>query len=261
MYWNIIRPRHKGPSGLALIELPAVRKRKAIGFTLIELPAVRKRKAIGFTLIELLVVIGIIGLLLGIAVPTISQALRSAEAAKTEARISSLSGGAQKFHNDHQYYPGQKRDPDMPGEFDNGSQWLAYEMFVDRTNDEWPGADTYLPYREDLLCKIKDTDDGDSRARTFSDGFGKPMAILYWPSKIGGDPDGDPDSEDSTVPNVYAYGDCSAYVTGSHEEDFNDFAWDKRFDKVRNHDSFLLLGAGPDREYFTGDDISNTSGT
>ena len=217
-----------------------------------------------FTLIELLVVIGIIGLLLGIAVPTISQALRSADATKTLARIKTLSGGAEQFHNDHQYYPGQKQQS-KPGWGDTGPQWLAYEMFTEKGQepDPWePGTNTYIPYKDDWFCPYDDDPLSPyNRNNVLSDGFGRPRAILYWPSIIGGDPDG---SDKGTVDKVYRFDDCRPLVRAHQTPDidkFREFAWDERFNKVRNHDSYLLLGAGPDRKYFTGDDISNTGGS
>ncbi len=58
----------------------------------------------GFTLIELLVVISIIALLVGILLPALGAARRSAMGAKCLANLRSMSQGAQAFAVDHQYH-------------------------------------------------------------------------------------------------------------------------------------------------------------
>jgi prepilin-type N-terminal cleavage/methylation domain-containing protein/prepilin-type processing-associated H-X9-DG protein len=84
------RSNTKSLRGFTLIELPAVRERKARGFTLIELPAVRERKARGFTLIELLVVIALILILLSILAPLISISGRKGRVALCKANLRQL---------------------------------------------------------------------------------------------------------------------------------------------------------------------------
>jgi prepilin-type N-terminal cleavage/methylation domain-containing protein len=65
----------------------------------------------GFTLIELLTVVAIIGLLVGMVVPTIQSVLESLYVSRTLARINSLSGGAEQYKiagTGNKYFPAQQ---------------------------------------------------------------------------------------------------------------------------------------------------------
>jgi len=78
----------------APVESPAARKpQKTSAFTLIELPAVRKRKAIAFTLIELLVVVAIISLLLSLILPALGRARTQAKVVVCAANQRSIGVG------------------------------------------------------------------------------------------------------------------------------------------------------------------------
>lgn len=65
----------------------------------------RTRTKHGFTLLELLVVVGIIGLLIGLLVPTLSRAMLTVRTTKTRAILKNLSLGLQAFKTDFGAYP------------------------------------------------------------------------------------------------------------------------------------------------------------
>lgn len=67
--------------------------------------------AAGFTLIELLTVVAIIGLLVGMVVPTISSVLDALYAARTLSRIDNLANGARMYKvegSGNKYFPAQQ---------------------------------------------------------------------------------------------------------------------------------------------------------
>lgn len=66
----------------------------------------KHQRQAGFTLVELLVVIGIIVILVGILVPTISRVRQNAYEADSRAFMSSLQGAIERYHNDFRAYPG-----------------------------------------------------------------------------------------------------------------------------------------------------------
>jgi prepilin-type N-terminal cleavage/methylation domain-containing protein len=67
----------------------------------------RKPRA-AFTLVELLVVIGIIGLLITLLMPTVTMALLTARKGMTQRIIKDLGMGVQAFHADFGFYPPSK---------------------------------------------------------------------------------------------------------------------------------------------------------
>jgi len=78
-----------------------------------------------FTLIELLVVIGIIGLLMGLLVPTITTTLRSMRVKKTQFIVRDLEMGLQAFKHDFGDFPPSNLDAVYPR---TGAAKLVYYM-------------------------------------------------------------------------------------------------------------------------------------
>jgi len=79
----------------------------------------------GFTLIELLVVIGIIGLLMSLLVPAITQVMRSMRVMRTREIINGLEMGLQAFKNDFRDYPPSNLEAKYPR---TGAAKLVYYL-------------------------------------------------------------------------------------------------------------------------------------
>lgn len=92
----------------------------------------------GFTLVELLTVVGIIALLIGILVPSLSKARDQAKKVRTSAMLSSVEKGLEMFQNDFRIYPESRVRNDaingLPGTSADGvelsgAHWLVRSLW------------------------------------------------------------------------------------------------------------------------------------
>ena len=73
----------------------------------------RTPRRTGFTLVELLTVIGIISLLIGILLPSLSRARDQAKKLRVQAQVSAVEKGLELFYNDFRSYPDSSYGQDI----------------------------------------------------------------------------------------------------------------------------------------------------
>jgi prepilin-type N-terminal cleavage/methylation domain-containing protein len=225
---------------------------------------------LAFTLVEVLVVITILALLVGILAPSINKAMQLARAAETQAYMQQLQAGALQYQKDTGYFPGQEYSG-IIGTGDNftGSQILAACVFglaLDTTGHDVEyltgfSAPTspYVDFKSERVLSGAPSNDPISFAPC--DTFSDKRAILYYPSRIG---------NNGTIGAAFAFGDNSDHMNTTTypneiEANFKSTIADMRFNpsatgdarQAYKSDSFLLIGAGLDRAYFTTDDLRN----
>ncbi|MBL7133294.1 MAG: prepilin-type N-terminal cleavage/methylation domain-containing protein [Phycisphaerae bacterium] len=217
----------------------------------------RSRAGAAFTLVELIVVMFIIGLLMALLVPTIGYTVRLSLSVGAKTRVHKLANAAEGYKMKTGYYPGQ-RDTSQLDTY-TGSQILAacvfdylYEYiettpFGDETDPNYPRCypkSTYCGYEEDESLETLNDE-----ANTLSDGFWvESMAICYyvsWPGQTGTGQFHETDNDEYTTGNI------------ADGEDFTTFITDPSYGLPYNDKEFLLISAGPDREFFSDDDATN----
>ena len=211
----------------------------------------------GFTLIELLTVVAIIGLLVGMVVPTIQSVLEAQVAASTLIRIKNLSAGVDGWkmsETGNKFYPGQR----TPSKLESGtyankaSALLASRLFGDYENETTSGepnfpppVDGYASYEPGML----DNANGDETGApwTILDTHSDTMAIAYYVSRV-----------DSVGPAQYINADNSRYTTGNTYEDrtIRDLV-NAGGVRVFMDQRFVLTAPGKDRLYFSPTALKN----
>jgi len=210
-----------------------------------------------FTLVELLIVISIIILLVGILVPVIQSALLQGQITRTSVIVQKLGSACEAYKTETGYYPGQPYidsiGPHTIGDYSvnsvsTGSQCLAKALFV-------PGAAWAPPFDAESMRVEPGVDEAGTKPnedfRSVSDQFSEPMAVLYFPARLG---------VEGT--DQYSFSHNAQYVEGGNgtEGNFDNFIKDDRpganLTAVRNPDMFLITAAGKDRQYFTMDDLT-----
>ena len=136
----------------------------------------------GFTLVEILVVIGIIGLILSIALPITFKARRQASRARATRDIEALRTGLEEFKNIHNEYP-QIFYPNFlpttdPRNAKNGAQVLyAALVGIDQLGNKIVNPKSNRPAEVFINIENFKVSGG-----TINDSNGKP--ILYFPATV-----------------------------------------------------------------------------
>ncbi len=178
------------------------------------------------------------------------QARRAEQALREAPRrclqiVRAMHDAAENYRLDNKYYPGQK-DIATIGSKEGmltGSQALAKASFTTRREGRFP-VTHYADYKDSALITA------DGREHVLSDRWPeKPMPICYYPCRFG-------------VRGLaqYVEADNAAHTDAHKGGDFHEFIRDTQYedeDVPYRPGHFLIIAPGPDRKYFTKDDIVN----
>jgi len=126
---------------------------------------VPRRPVVGFTLIEILVVIGIIALLVGILVPTLSGARKSASGVKCLSNLKQMGYAFQMYQTDYrQYFPQPSTESDLTAAQAKSSLWFNavddYTPNTEKTGGTVAQNRNYNPYKQDPVYETFGEDTG-----------------------------------------------------------------------------------------------------
>ncbi len=264
-------------------------------------------KSGGFSMVEILVVIAIIGLLVGILVPSLYYAKTQAKITRTRTILQAIESGLEMFYNDTivggDYPPSEWDTRDLGkthpwGSGGGGFKAFGAQMLVwaligpDRkgtlgfkTDDlgtlydlkgagpKGKRADLFFSRADDFVSGLGRlglyvSGRGNAEVPVIADDFGMP--ILYFkpdPTKPMADRYDLTDNDAFKAPrrsdlhplwkDQYITKDADAAGIDSY---FKCFIWNSKIEysyQPYNSEEYLLISAGPDRKYGTGDDITN----
>jgi type II secretory pathway pseudopilin PulG len=147
------------------------------------------RRGSAFSLAELLVVIGIIVVLVGILIPTVSRVRLSAQEADTRALIAALDGAIQRYYQDFRGYPGPIPDRLIRNAQASDNSFAAGQSVVGRVPTGIDGFETNLG---DFVTKVTGAENlvlgllGGLRWESYGAGGGGDL--IYDPSTVGQGP-------------------------------------------------------------------------
>ena len=248
----------------------------------------RSQQAKAFTLIELLVVIAIITLLISIVVPSFGRFKDMAKSTVAQSRVVALNGACELYFNTYHMYPGQdtnsltRLDPGGAGHL-TGTQVLLRALLdfdVSETNSaSWTRRSNPRNLIDLTVADLTGTDwstvdlTNPVNITATVDHYTKEMPILYFPARLAVSPG---------VANIYKESDNDTYFVNGKTSD-----WGEPEDNVAadpdaktktnfvkfitnpaagiggsnvapyREDSYLIIGAGIDRKYFSTDDNAN----
>jgi type II secretory pathway pseudopilin PulG len=234
-----------------------------------------------------MVVVLIIMLLVGLAVPSMQAVIAQGYAARSTGFVKGLAAGIDTYKKDFDYYPGQVsplldrnyNEGSKPQRDSNeiyGSQLLARAMFSPKgkthqqvetawNNDTntWP-VGAYVAYNDERILENADP----TADPNVMDGFPRPKTVHYYPSKVakGGTPaiaqynashglsrDGEDDVPAADQTRFLQWIKRDVPQDRWHLDPYNN---DQSALPV-NDGTYILVAPGPDRVYFTHDDVTN----
>jgi Tfp pilus assembly protein PilE len=228
-----------------------------------------------------MVVVMIIGLLVSIIAPATARAVKMGYLSRTRAQVQNQERGREAFaYDNNTRYPGQTTSTGSShiassGSLkNNGSEFLARALWTDAdittpafaTAAFNPKTTKYSAYDSNMLITGTGITQYDGKA--ISDGFNKPMPILYFVANLTV-------KENNTTPSNWANGaqfdhthNSSNYITSGANANmtgtntlgtlFTNADLKARYglwDRVKSR--YVLIAPGLERKYFDDDDVTN----